>query len=270
MQNTTQPVFFTDRWREDYSRGNFDSESIRKIMWHSGVSGGPGFMIGGKHAALQLDDYSTDLDAPWQLQAFSIFWHQRISSWNTFTICNGLVTNGYCLGESGQTYIIYLENGQPTAIDLSFAAGLFTVEWLNPRTGAYTAGTSVNAGGVVTLIPPESDLEDWVLHLTKSQDPKLSLNSAPADQAIHLNWTVNVTIPLTMTWQIAYDGPPGDQPSPISDLLSGTSNYTLTGLTNYNLYTVTLNGMLGSTPFLTDTLTAMPSDQLTYLPMVLR
>jgi hypothetical protein len=270
MQNTTQPVFFTDRWREDYSRGNFDSESIRKIMWHSGISGGPGFMIGGKHAALQLDDYSTDLDAPWQLQAFSNFWHQRIRSWNTFTICNGFVTNGHCLGESGETYIIYLENGQPTDVDLSSATGVFTVEWLNPRTGVYTAGAPIAAGGIVTLLPPEGDLEDWVLHLTKLQEPILSLSGVPADRAIHLNWFVFGTTPLTMTWQIAYDGPSGDQPSPILDLLNGTRAYTLTGMTNYNLYTVTLNGMLGSTPFLTDTLASMPSDQLTYFPMILR
>jgi hypothetical protein len=98
----------------------------------------------------------------------------------------------------------------------------------------------------------------------------LVLNGAPADQAIHLTWTVNTTLPVTSTWQIAYDGPPGDQPSPITSILSPTRAYTLTGLTNYTLYTVTLNGMLDSTPFLTDTVRVMPTDIFVHLPLVLR
>jgi len=85
-----------------------------------------------------------------------------------------------------------------------------------------------------------------------------------------LSWTVNTTLPVTSTWRLAYDGPTGDQPSPISDIISPTRAYTLTGLTNYTWYTVTLNGMLGSTPFLTDTVRVMPTDIFVYLPLVLR
>jgi unsaturated rhamnogalacturonyl hydrolase len=98
----------------------------------------------------------------------------------------------------------------------------------------------------------------------------LTLHGIPADQAIHLSWGVNVTLPVTSTWQIAYDGPAGDQPSPITDIVSSTHTYTLTGLTNYTWYTVTLNAMLDSTACLTDTVTVMPTDHLVYLPLVLR
>jgi hypothetical protein len=46
--------------------------------------------------------------------------------------------------------------------------------------------------------------------------------------------------------------------------------YTLTGLTNYTWYTVTLNAMSGSVSFLADTVTVLPTDIFVYLPLVLR
>ena len=101
-------------------------------------------------------------------------------------------------------------------------------------------------------------------------EPPLMLHGTPADQAIHLSWVVNTTLPVTSTWQIAYEGPEGDQPSPITGIFSPTSAYTLTGLTNLAWYTVTLNAMLDSTPFLTDTVRVMPADCIVYLPLLLR
>ena len=75
---------------------------------------------------------------------------------------------------------------------------------------------------------------------------------------------------MTSTWQIDYDGPTGDPPSPITGIISPTRAYTLTALTNYVWYTVTLNAMLDSMPFLTDTVAAMPTDLFVYLPLVLK
>jgi hypothetical protein len=51
---------------------------------------------------------------------------------------------------------------------------------------------------------------------------------------------------------------------------SPTRTFTLTGLTNYVWYNVTLNAMLDGTSWLTDTITAMPTDRLVYLPLVLK
>ena len=99
---------------------------------------------------------------------------------------------------------------------------------------------------------------------------ELLLRGAPQDQAIRLTWQVGTTLPPTSTWQIAYDGLPGDQPSPITGIISPTRTYILTGLANYTWYTVTLNGILGSASFLADTVTVMPTDILVYLPLVLK
>jgi hypothetical protein len=98
--------------------------------------------------------------------------------------------------------------------------------------------------------------------------PALKLNGAPANQAIYLSWSANVTLPLTNTWRIAYYSQ--TVPIAINNIVSPTRAYTLTGLTNYVWYTVTLNAMLDTTPFLTDTIELMPTDRFVYLPMVLK
>ena len=100
--------------------------------------------------------------------------------------------------------------------------------------------------------------------------PSLKLYGTPADQTIHLTWLVNVTLPTTTTWRIDYTPPNGDQTPPLTNTNSATRAYTLTGLTNYTWYTVSLNAMLGAEPFLTDTVHVMPTDRFTYLPLVLK
>lgn len=96
--------------------------------------------------------------------------------------------------------------------------------------------------------------------------PSLVLLGSPADKTIHLSWTVNGALPTTSTWRIGYTGPTGDQPSPVTQIVSSTRAYSLTGLTNYTWYTVTLNSMLISTPVLTDTFGVMPTGIHVFLP----
>jgi hypothetical protein len=103
-----------------------------------------------------------------------------------------------------------------------------------------------------------------------SQTTEMTLNGISGDETIYLTWEVNAALPVTSTWEISYDGPAGDQPSPITGLPEPTRAYTLTGLTNYTLYTVTLTAMLDSTPILTDTVMIMPTDIFVFLPLVIR
>lgn len=98
--------------------------------------------------------------------------------------------------------------------------------------------------------------------------PALDLWGISSDQAIYLTWRTNITLPITATWTISYAGPAGDQPSPITDLPETIRTYTLTGLTNYVSYSITLNAILDNTPFLTDTITLVPTDMFLYLPVV--
>ena len=69
---------------------------------------------------------------------------------------------------------------------------------------------------------------------------------------------------------ITYDGPVGVPPSPISGLPNPTRAYTITGLTNYLPYTVTLNAMESAAPVLTDTVIVRPTDLFTFMPYISR
>lgn len=100
--------------------------------------------------------------------------------------------------------------------------------------------------------------------------PQLQLSGAPGDQTIRLNWVVNTAVAPGTTWQISYSGPAGDQPSPITGLAAGTRSATLTGLTNYTTYNITLSAMVAGSPVLTDTVSVMPTDLLFYLPLTTR
>jgi hypothetical protein len=74
------------------------------------------------------------------------------------------------------------------------------------------------------------------------------LNGIPANETIYLTWEANASLPVTSTWKISYAGPSGSQPSPITGLSNPIRAYTLTGLTNYTAYMITLNAMLNNTP----------------------
>jgi hypothetical protein len=99
--------------------------------------------------------------------------------------------------------------------------------------------------------------------------PAIHLRGIPGDSTISLLWEVNVSLPAAVTWTIDYQGSAGDQPSPITDLPEPTRSYTLTGLTNYTWYDITLTAV-GSSPVLSATVRLMPTDRLVYLPLINR
>jgi parallel beta-helix repeat protein len=99
--------------------------------------------------------------------------------------------------------------------------------------------------------------------------PSLTLRGTPADRTIHLNWTVNTTLPLTSTWRVSYYTDTVASTVVATNTLTNTARvYSLTNLTNYIWHTVTLYSMLDTMPFLTDTTRLMPTDQFVYLPVV--
>ncbi|MFZ6028749.1 MAG: hypothetical protein ACOYYS_13620 [Chloroflexota bacterium] len=95
----------------------------------------------------------------------------------------------------------------------------------------------------------------------------LTLNGMPGNRAVTLNWHLDGTLPATTTWTIAYEGPAGDQPSPIAALPEATRTYELTGLSNYTWYTITLTT---DPPLLADSIRIMPTNRAIYLPLVWR
>lgn len=119
----------------------------------------------------------------------------------------------------------------------------------------------------------EDDFADLEVHLYRipgvPQAINLTLHGAPANRAIRLTWEVNGSLPTTSTWTIGYESP-GSAFLPISGLTQTLRAYTLTGLTNYVLYTVTLSAAADGDVLASDTITAMPTDRSVYLPLILR
>jgi hypothetical protein len=96
----------------------------------------------------------------------------------------------------------------------------------------------------------------------------LTLHGTPGDQTIRLIWDVNVALPLTSTWQISYYSQ--TVPITLTNIPNPTRAYTLTNLTNYAWYTITLNAMVNSAPMLTTSIKLMPTNRWLYLPLVCR
>jgi hypothetical protein len=100
---------------------------------------------------------------------------------------------------------------------------------------------------------------------------ELVLAGRPGDEMIYLDWTVvHAYLPPTSTWRITYYSETVPSPVMRTSIVSPTRDYVLTGLVNYEWYTVTLNAMVDSTPILTDTVRVMPTDLFVYLPLVLK
>jgi hypothetical protein len=100
----------------------------------------------------------------------------------------------------------------------------------------------------------------------------LVLSGTPADETIRLDWNVAAWtyLPPTTTWQITYISQAGTLYPAITGIPSTTHAYSLTGLTNYQWYTVTLHAMVGNTSWLSDTVRVMPTSIFVYLPLVLK
>jgi hypothetical protein len=93
----------------------------------------------------------------------------------------------------------------------------------------------------------------------------LRLDESPGDQILYLRWEIDGVWPITTTWSIQYTLTATQS---ITGLDFSTRAYTLTGLTNYTIYTVTLQAVVGETTKVSDTITQFPTDHLIYFPFV--
>ncbi len=122
-----------------------------------------------------------------------------------------------------------------------------------------------DVAGLANKIPAQRRFEG----LACTPAAALALGGASADKTIYLAWTVNNNpLPANTTWEISYTGPAGNQPSPITGLPEATRAYTLNGLTNYTVYTITLAAKQNGVTLLSATLRLMPSDISVHVPVL--
>ncbi len=160
------------------------------------------------------------------------------------------------------------EGSQPRVGDPLFVAPSgndYRLMTNSPAIDTGLAGTGITEDADGNLRDSQPDIGAYEFQ------PALKLNGSPTDGGINLTWTVNATIPVTSTWRISYQPTAGGSTVVATDVLNGAArSYSLTGLTNGTWYTVTLEAMLNATPFLTDTITTLATDQQIYLPVVIR
>lgn len=169
------PTVLTDHYRPFISRGNWDNDSIRRLLWRCLLTGG----IGSYPDYLQGADADIDVGVIEQGREFIYnavtFFKNTIGDFDRLAFHDGLIVSGddaICSADPGKEYIVYDKNGGDITIDLSDASGHLNAYWYNPRTGITTsAGTVSGAGDREFTSPTSGTNNDWVLYITKSCDP---------------------------------------------------------------------------------------------------
>lgn len=136
---------------------------------------------------------------------------------------------------------------------------------------AHNAGIDASSFGVTHDFDGKSRPQNGSFDIGAFEyTPSLRLTGSASDQKLILNWELDTELSTTATWNIGYEGPVGDQPASIEGLPAETRQYELTGLTNNEMYTVTLTAVDDSVELYTDTVRLFPTNNYQYLPVILR
>ncbi len=93
-----------------------------------------------------------------------------------------LVSNGFCLAEEGEEYLVYLET--PGAVSVKVAEGTYTVQWINAQDTSDRRSAGTTTSGDNLRSPTEG--EDWLLRLvsaSRQASAPASPHQAPAKVA---------------------------------------------------------------------------------------
>jgi hypothetical protein len=144
-------------------------DTVRKqALWGNLVGGGAGcewyFGYNHPHNDLNCEDWRSR-DHMWDLTRFAMDFFRQNLPFTQMIPADSLVSAGWCLAKDGDTYAVYLPNGGTATLQV--AAGSYTVQWYNPRTGGALQNGSVASvsgpGGVSIGSPPADSGKDWAV-----------------------------------------------------------------------------------------------------------
>ena len=99
--------------------------------------------------------------------ALEFFKNNSVPFWDMRCKDNLVDGGNWCLAKPGEVYVVYLEDGGTTQIDLGDYHLKFMVKWFNPRTGDYlqdgSVETIIGPGKVSVGTPPADADKDWVV-----------------------------------------------------------------------------------------------------------
>jgi hypothetical protein len=154
--------------------GQFDDATIRKHAWVHMLSATAlnyGDMNGRNHSgfsgSLNLSDKIQarhDIeDKVWDFMETLPFYKMNPSQ--------GLVSNGFCLAETGQQYLVYLPAKGSVTVAVE-AGKTYAVKWINgqnPLQDQRSGGTTTTGQNLAS----PSDGDDWLVYLTVDNSPQL-------------------------------------------------------------------------------------------------
>lgn len=180
-QSRQTPTSYTDRWRENYGRGNFDPDKIRKAIWEVGLVGGTGVYVSGNNNDGYLDEsYYNDFIAAPQVGHASLFFKNAVADLGALSPHGELIASGNSVilaANPGSEYVAYLAQGGSVTINV--ASGTYTSNWYDPRNGSFTEGSAFSGGSSISFTSPGTG--DWVLHILNTPITPTPIPYNPAD-----------------------------------------------------------------------------------------
>jgi len=148
--------------KDDYRH----DEVRKKHLWGNLMAGGAGceWYFGYKfaHNDLNCEDWRSR-DHLWDLTRYALDFFHNYLPFHQMSSHDSLVSQGWCFAKPGNIYAVYLPEGGSTKLNL--AAGTYTVQWYNPRSGGKPQNGSVKrvtGPGKVSLgNPPAGNDKDW-------------------------------------------------------------------------------------------------------------
>ena len=80
------------------------------------------------------------------------------------------------LADPGKAYAVYIKNGTKADLKFEMTAGVYQVEWLNPRTGIVEKKQILVHGGGAAILSAPDYVEDIAVRATRIKDVKPGLN----------------------------------------------------------------------------------------------
>jgi hypothetical protein len=144
----------------------------KKSIWGNLMGGGSGsvFFFGYAHpnSDLDMEDWRSR-DHFWDLQRYAHEFFTRYLPFHQMKHDDHLTTNpgDFVFAKPGETYAIYLPDGDTTELDLAGVSGSFEVKWYDPRRGGDLMDGSIRAvqgGGRRSLgDAPKDKTMDWAV-----------------------------------------------------------------------------------------------------------
>ncbi|MBP0903830.1 DUF5060 domain-containing protein [Mariniflexile gromovii] len=146
------------------------TEYRKKVLWGTLMAGGWGVEYYFGREGFTVNNFRK-YEQAWREAGNAIrFFEDYVPFWEMES-ANNLVSHGLCLANPGDAYVIYLENGGSTYLDVGSNKISLEVKWFNPRTaGKLQNGSLIKLEGTGKLIvgdPPSEQLEDWVVIIKK-------------------------------------------------------------------------------------------------------